>query len=137
MPYKTGYMPLRDFFTPLNQSNLTPKKGFLNSQFGLKIDSYFSEFPDIVNVKYDLAIVGVLDDRNAVDNIGCAHGPDYVREKLYRLNTGNYTSRIVDLGNIKAGHKVADTYVALKMVIADLIKRNICPVIIGGGQDLT
>ncbi|MDB5120839.1 MAG: arginase [Sphingobacteriales bacterium] len=130
-------MPLRDFFTHLNQSTLTPKKGFFNSQFGSKIDSYFSEFPDIVNGEYDIAILGVLDDRNSIDNVGCALAPDYVREKFYRLNAGNYTTRIVDLGNIKAGSKVSDTYVALKMVIADLIKRNICPVVIGGGQDLT
>ena len=130
-------MPLRDFFTHLNQPTLTPKKGFYNSQFGSKIDSYFSEFPDIVNEKYDLALIGVLDDRNSIDNAGCALAPDYVREKFYRLNAGNYNTRIVDLGNIKAGNKVSDTYVALKMVVADLVKRNICPVILGGGQDLT
>lgn len=130
-------MPLRDFFTHLNQSSLTPKKGFFSSQLGSKIDSYFSEFPDIVNEKYDLALIGVLEDRNSIDNVGCALAPDYVREKFYRLNAGNYNIRIVDLGNIKAGNKVSDTYVALKMVVADLIKRNICPVILGGGQDLT
>ena len=130
-------MPLRDFFTPLNQNSLSPKQGFYNSQFGALIDSYYSDFPDIVNGNYDLAIIGVMDDRNATDNEGCALAPDYVREKFYRLNTGSYTTRIVDLGNIKAGNKVSDTYVALKMVTTDLIKRNICPIIIGGGQDLT
>jgi formiminoglutamase len=41
------------------------------------------------------------------------------------------------LGNIRAGHKVSDTYVALKLLVAELIKKNILPVIIGGGQDLT
>jgi arginase family enzyme len=53
------------------------------------------------------------------------------------LNEGNYATRIVDLGNIKEGHQVSDTYVALKLVVAELIRKNILPVIIGGGQDLT
>lgn len=64
-------------------------------------------------------------------------GPDYIRERFYQLNEGNYTTRIVDLGNIKAGKQVSDTYVAVKMVVAELIKNNIVPVILGGGQDIT
>jgi formiminoglutamase len=64
-------------------------------------------------------------------------GPDYVREKLYLLNEGGYTTKIVDLGNIKRGDKVTDTYFALKTVVEELVKRDIVPIIIGGGQDLT
>src|SRR5690606_1368704 len=45
--------------------------------------------------------------------------------------------RIADLGNIQRGHSVFDTYTAVKVVVSELIKKNIVPIIIGGGQDLT
>ncbi|RZK61700.1 MAG: arginase, partial [Pedobacter sp.] len=94
-------------------------------------------FPDFEENTYDLAIIGVLDGRGAVNNEGCALAPDYFREKFYKLNEGSFSSRIVDLGNIKHGATVADTYIAIKMVVSDLIKKDIIPIIIGGGQDLT
>ena len=80
---------------------------------------------------------GYLMERSAVNNEGCALGPDYFREKFYKLNEGAFSSRIVDLGNIKHGATLADTYIAVKMVVSELVKKNIIPVIIGGGQDLT
>jgi formiminoglutamase len=131
------FMSLSDFFSPLNLQAITPKQGFLNSQLGLKAAFYTKDFPQLVENGYDIAIVGVQDDRAAVNNNGCALGPDYFRSQFYTLHEGNFKSRIIDLGNIKAGAALSDTYVALKTVVADLIKLNIVPLIIGGGQDLT
>ena len=104
---------------------------------GLKVNFYTDRFPELEENSYDLAIIGVQDDRASVNNSGCALGPDYFRDQFYILNEGAFNSRIIDLGNIKAGASISDTYVAVKMVIAELIKLNILPVIIGGGQDLT
>ncbi len=59
-----------------------------------------------------------------------------VRKHLYRLFTGQEKARIADLGNIRQGHSVDDTYFALTNVVAGLAANNIIPVIIGGGQDL-
>ena len=130
-------MSLADFFSPLSLDQLAPKQGFLTSQLGLKASFYTDEFPELEENSYDIAIFGVQDDRAAVNNSGCALGPDYFRDQFYQLNEGAFTSRIVDLGNIKAGASISDTYVAVKMVVTALIKLNIVPVIIGGGQDLT
>ncbi len=130
-------MPLSDFLSPVEASSLSPINGFYASHMGSKLEIYQTGFPDLDNIQYDIAIVGVLEDRNAVNNQGTALAPDHFRQKFYELNEGNYATKIVDLGNIKAGHKVSDTYVALKVVMAELIKRDILPVIIGGGQDLT
>lgn len=129
-------MSLADFFTPIDLKKITPKNGYFTSQLGDKIEHYSVDFPDLEQ-KTDIAIIGVLDDRNAINNPGCALGPDYVREKLYQLNEGGYNTKIVDLGNIARGETVVDTYYALKTVVAELIKKDIVPVIIGGGQDLT
>src|SRR5665213_3144871 len=128
-------MSLSDFFTPVDLSKIVPAKGYITSHLGSKIAVFSERFPDLD--EKDIALIGVLDDRNAVNNSGCGLGPDYVREKLYQLHEGNYNTRIADLGNIRRGETVTDTYVAVKTVVNELIKKNIIPVIIGGGQDLT
>jgi formiminoglutamase len=130
-------MSLVDFFTPIDLKKITPKNGYYTSQLGVKIVPYSEDFPDMDELKPDIALIGVLEDRQSVDNSGCALGPDYIRERLYRLNEGAYTVKIADLGNIRQGATVTDTYFALKTVVIELIKKDIVPVIIGGGQDLT
>jgi formiminoglutamase len=129
-------MSLSDFFTPVDQKLINPEKGYNTSQLGNKIKHYSINFPDL-DEPTDMAIIGVLDDRNAINNTGCALAPDHVREKLYLLNEGPYTCNIADLGNIRPGATVTDTYFALKVAVSELIKKNIIPIIIGGGQDLT
>jgi arginase family enzyme len=110
-------MSLADFFSPIDFDKLRPSSDFYTSHLGAKIDCFTDRFPSLEPNSYDLALIGVLDDRGALNNQGCALGPDYVRERLYQLNEGNYSARIVDLGNIKAGKDLSDTYVALKMVV--------------------
>jgi formiminoglutamase len=129
-------MSIADFFTPVDLTKITPKNGYYSSHLGEKIQQgevALTE-PELV---IDIAIIGVMDDRNAINNAGCGLGPDYVREKLYQLNEGSYNTRIVDMGNIKAGALVTDTYFALKTTVEELVKKDILPIIIGGGQDLT
>ncbi|MGY4383651.1 formiminoglutamase [Pedobacter sp. UYP24] len=130
-------MSLSDFFSPLSPEKYTPKGGFYTSQLGLKATFFTDRFPELDEENFDIAIFGVLEDRAASNNEGCALGPDYFREQFYSLNEGPYSVRLVDLGNITAGATLSDTYVALKMVVSELIKLNIVPVILGGGQDLT
>ncbi|WAC42171.1 formimidoylglutamase [Pedobacter sp. SL55] len=130
-------MTLSDFFSPIDTEKFTPKHGFLTSQLGMKVEFYTDIFPDLEEEKYDLAIIGVKDDRGAVNNNGCSLAPDYFREQFYLLNEGQSPTKIIDLGNIIAGQQVSDTYFALKTVVAELVKLDIVPIIIGGGQDLT
>lgn len=130
-------MSLSDFFSPIDSSRFTPAQGFFTSQMGSVAEIYTSDFPDLDSGNFNIALIGVQEDRSAINNQGCALGPDYVREKFYQLNQGPYNTKIADLGNIKAGNKITDTYFALKTTVSELIKKNILPVILGGGQDLT
>ncbi len=130
-------MSLSDFLSPVNPETFSPAQGFLTSQLGMKASFYTDEFPELGDRNFDIAIIGVKDDRQAKQNEGCFLGPDYFREQFYLLHDGAFSSRIVDLGNIQAGAAVSDTYIALKLVVAELIQQEIIPVIIGGGQDLT
>lgn len=128
-------MSLIDFFTPVNLAEILGDKPVLSSQFGAFIHRYDSEFPPLDEV--DIAIIGVMDDRGAVNNRGCAAGIDAFRKAFYRLHQGDCVVRIADLGNILQGHSINDTYSALKTVVGELVKGGVLPVIIGGGQDLT
>lgn len=130
-------MSLSDFFSPIDPENFSPKQGFLTSQLGLRVSFFTDYFPDLEEKAYDIAIFGVKDDRGALNNNGCALGADHFRKQFYLLNEGAFSSKIIDLGNIQAGKEVSDTYFAVKTAVAELVKLNILPIIIGGGQDLT
>lgn len=132
-------MSLADFFSPVDLSNFTSKTEYLNSQLGQVIHIYKEEFLNLEDEEQrpQLAIIGVEEDRAAVNNKGVSKAPDAVRKHLYDLYQGDYKIKIADFGNIKAGESISDTYAALKIVVEELVKKDIVPVIIGGGQDLT
>ena len=92
-------------------------------------------FPNLEGV--DLAIIGVKEERGSVDNKGCADGVDYIRKALYPLFNHWSQLHIVDLGNIRIGKEINDTYYAVSQVLTELMKNKTVPIIIGAGQDLT
>jgi len=94
-----------------------------------------SGFPDYENAQ--LALIGVKESRNAVNNEACNTAPDEVRKYLYSLYSSNSKLNIVDLGNISPGATIEDTYYALKTIVSELLQNEIIPIIIGGSQDLT
>lgn len=93
------------------------------------------DFPDYT--QFDIVIIGVREERNSAGNDGCRQAPDHIRKFLYRLYQGPYPVKIADLGNIKQGFAVTDTYFALASAVAELVGNNVLPVILGGSQDLT
>ncbi|MFZ6051049.1 formimidoylglutamase [Halocola ammonii] len=123
------------FLTPI-PADLFADIPVSKSQLGKQID-YHTEghFPEGEDVK--IAIIGVEEDRYSENNKGCAQAPNFVRKQLAQHFGFDQNISIADLGNIAAGEKVEDTYVALKTICQELIKDQIIPVIIGGSQDLT
>ncbi len=128
---------INHFFAPVNFGEVSEHQTYDETQFGSLFTIYKtdSDFPDLENA--EIVIIGVCEDRNAPNNDGCRLAPDTVRAHLYKLFGGSFTAKVADLGNIKAGHSVEDTYFALKDCVDFLIRKNIVPIIIGGSQDLT
>jgi len=93
------------------------------------------DFPDLEGL--ELAIIGVKEERNAISNEGSSKAPDYIREAFYQLFNHWPKLKIADLGDIKAGYTIDDTYFALSQVVAQLIRANVVPIVLGGSQDLT
>ena len=128
---------IQDFLTPIKESVVADLLLRPSLSLGNKISIHSQEegFPDLENVQ--IAIFGVQEDRNSQDNFGCGEDLHLIRTKLYELFPGNWHTNIADLGNVLKGNAVSDTYFAVSKIITDLLKKNIIPVIIGGGQDIT
>ena len=90
----------------------------------------------LIEDNFAVAIIGVGSDTNALTNKGSAAAPDAVRRQLYSLR-GNLNLQLADLGNLKKGKGLNDTFFALKDTVAELTEKRIVPIVIGGSQDLT
>lgn len=108
----------------------------MNDLIGNHIVCYSTIDPDKVT-GYNLALVGVCDDRGCVSNRGCGTAPDEIRSQFYKLSLGNEKFSMLDLGNIQPGDSIQDTYYALVEIISFLNKSKVIPIIVGGGQDIT
>jgi formiminoglutamase len=125
-------MDLTILFSPIDES-IYQKTYAPNSLFK-SIKVYGDKMPDYKGAH--IAIVGVKEDRGTTTNSGCATGPDEIRKKLYNLKKGTGTYRIVDLGNLKPGIDLDETYVRISEVCRILLEDNVLPLILGGSHDL-
>ncbi|MDP2336703.1 MAG: formimidoylglutamase [Bacteroidota bacterium] len=86
--------------------------------------------------KAELIIIGIGEDRNSVV-LGAAKAPDEIRKHLYNLNRIGSRFKVLDLGNLKIGHTVNDSYFALRDICEQILENNQTLVVLGGSQDLT
>ncbi len=123
-----------DFLEPVEESVLTFVKSLNTQTLGKKTVFHTHEdFPDLNKIK--IAVIGVLDDRGnaSYETVGV----NFIREEFYALFPGNWHSSIADLGDIPLGNTQEDTYYAVSKIVAELIKKQIVPIVLGGSQDLT
>ena len=131
-------MDFADFFEPVTDLDFQYKgdnPGVLRIGDLIRTNTGESAFPHLEGI--DIALIGVREERNAYNNKGCAMAPDGIRKYLYNLFPGSFSPRVADLGNIKTGFNVSDTYFAVASVVAELLENNVIPIIIGGSQDIT
>ncbi|TYA74894.1 formimidoylglutamase [Seonamhaeicola marinus] len=126
-----------NFLSPVSDLVLAHNELLSTQALGrkIKIHSEQNGIPDLEDV--NIAIIGVLENRNDVNYIGEEFKLDEIRKSFYSLFPGTWNLTIADLGDIDKGESVEDTYFALKTAINILVKKNIIPVILGGTQDLT
>ncbi|MBP1630779.1 MAG: arginase family hydrolase, arginase/agmainase/formiminoglutamate hydrolase [Bacteroidetes bacterium] len=98
------------------------------------INSLERGFPSLDGA--NIAIIGVGEERNAVNNSGCGLAPNQIRKYLYNLFPHRQRARVLDMGNLKLGNSVEDTYHVLAEVIAELLKNRIIPIILGGSNEI-
>lgn len=124
-----------DFLQPISESFEKHLQTLSNQSLGKKVVFHTqTDFPVLEGVS--VAIFAVNEHRgNNKDNEDYSF--EAFRKKFYGMFPGNWNTSIVDLGTIEAGESIEDTYFVVKRLMAELIKKQIIPVVIGGTQDLT
>jgi formiminoglutamase len=123
-----------DFLDPISLAEISLDTGYRESQIGKVIKIYEDEFPDLEEVQ--IVLVGCGEQRGAalLHQSGAANA---VRNEFYNLYHWHQDIRLADIGNVKIGKTLNDTYAALKMIVQELVSVGKLVVILGGSHDLT
>ena len=115
-------MDISIFLEPVPDKCLTANVRPGKNTFGETLTIYQEEgdFPDLKG--FQLALIGIKEERGAIDNHGCADGAQHIRKAFYQLFNHWDDIKIVDLGNIRTGKEISDTYYALNQVLKELLK---------------
>ena len=126
-----------DFLTPVEDKVLAHRELLPAQALGkhAKIHTKRDGLPDLESVS--IAIIGVRESRNAFEKKPEKLNITAIRIQLYKLFLGNWNSNLADMGNIEEGETVEDTYFVVKSAVAELLLKNIVPIIIGATQDIT
>ncbi len=126
-----------EFIEPVDDEMIEFSSSLNDNQIGKNIIHYSDDESTIANGA--VVLVFVPEYRGS-----CDERPDDVEEQMssirksfYELYLGNWKHELVDLGTLRPGNKISDTYFALRKVTAKLLKFRAIPLIIGGSQDLT
>ncbi|APD06506.1 formimidoylglutamase [Flavobacteriaceae bacterium UJ101] len=84
-----------------------------------------------------VVLIGIEESRGSTQEDFSEVGFNEIREQFYLLFKGNWSKKIVDLGNVKKGNNLSDTYFAVKKIISYLIEKKCIPVVLGGSQNIT
>lgn len=126
-----------EFLTPIDKDNILQGTELHPAQIGNYVFIYQGKEVDLSD--YNIALLGISEDRGSKHNSGSCRAADFVREEFYKLflPPTEREFKIIDLGNIAPGETVRDTYFAIASVMTELLVHKVIPVIIGGSHDLT
>ena len=126
---------IADFLEPLNMSELVGDHELKDGQIGKMVLAYEDSFPDLKRA--DIVVVGCGEERGNNLVIESTSAPDHIRQQLYFLYNWHVDVQLADVGNIRPGASLADTYAALRTVVRELTAMGKTVLILGGGHDLT
>src|ERR1700761_1768193 len=126
---------ISDFLDSVNLAELSQDQGYRDGQVGKIIDLYDEAFPDVYAA--DIVFVGCEEERGVGRDRRESGGPDAIREQFYQLYYWHHDIKLADVGNIRAGATLSDTYAALKTVLREITAIGKTAVVLGGSHDLT
>ncbi|MBK8522022.1 MAG: formimidoylglutamase [Ferruginibacter sp.] len=126
---------LHDFLTPIPVHEMNDDKGYTDGQLAKHIAIYEHELPDITEA--DIVFVGVNETRGSGVFDNTISAADAIRKQLYQLHYWHTDVALADIGNIKTGATLHDSYAAVKTVLAELFRMNKTVIILGGSHDIT
>jgi len=126
---------LQDFLLPVNIYSLNDDAGYNDGQLAKHILTYNTELPDVKTV--DIVLVGVGEYRGGGFFDTGHEAADTIRKQLYQLHYWHFDISIADIGNIKIGASLNDSYAAITTVLTELIQLKKTVVLLGGSHDVT
>ncbi len=126
---------LIDFLEPVNVAQISNDEGFKDTQLGTHIAVYDESFPDITHA--DMVLIGCGEMRGAGVQFTNTGSPNAIRSEFYKLFHWHTEVNVADLGNVKCGATLQDSYAALRTVVQELIEQGKKVIIIGGSHDNT
>ncbi|HZF65662.1 MAG TPA: formimidoylglutamase [Chitinophagaceae bacterium] len=129
-----SYHTISDFLEPVNRHMLSEDMGYKERQIGKLIPAYEEELPELDDST--IVLVGCNEQRGA-GTPSESLGADAIRRELYNLYYWHGDIQLADLGNVRTGKNLSDTYAALKLVIREMTEMNKLVVVLGGSHDLT
>jgi len=117
-----------DYLIPVNIN--TSK----HDSFGDAIVAYKGEATFNIPEATKIVIIGAPEDRFS-EGAGEIKSPEAIRKQLYSLSSGSQGT-VVDMGNLRAGKTLADTYHGVKDLVSEFYRRNIVTLLIGGTLDV-
>src|SRR5690606_22081270 len=84
----------------------------LSNSFFTHINYHGESFPDLKGVQ--IALIGVTEARGLADNESMDNAASDIREKLYFLKKGQSHYKIADLGNLRPGVDLQETYIRIR-----------------------
>ena len=125
---------LTEYLIPLQTAAINGDTNYGEQQLGNAIKIFEEEMPDISDV--EIIIVGVDEFRGEGKNVS-RNSADAIRKKLYELYYWHKEIAVADIGNIKSGASLNDSYAATTIVLKELLQLNKTVIIIGGSHDNT
>lgn len=128
---------LHDYLQPVSKAYLNDDEEYDEFQTGGIVNLYEEEgyMPNLEEA--DVVLLGVNEDRGYGPGKKGSDAADVIRKEFYQLFYWHKDVRIADVGNLQKGITLADTYAALRTVLAELINANKTIIILGGSHDLT
>jgi arginase family enzyme len=125
-----------DFLLPVDESIKHYAENQTLESLGKKI-SFLHDIPQAIVESASVVIIGIPEDRTALNNEGAGLNNNEVRKEFYQLYYGNWKTKIYDCGDLKVGDTFNDTLVIVQELTAYFVKNQIYPIFLGGSQALT
>ena len=122
-----------DFLDPISINEISLDSGYKEGQIGRLIAAYENDFPDLDDAQ--IVLVGCTEQRGAA-LLHASGAANAIRSEFYSLYHWHQDIQLADIGNVKTGKSMNDTYAALKMVVHELVTMGKMVVILGGSHDL-
>lgn len=125
---------LHEFLFPINVAELNDDNAYNDLQLGRIIKIYEEELPDLEGI--DMVLVGINEFRGGGFHAK-VNAADAIRKQFYQLHYWHKDISIADIGNIKNGASITDSYAVIKIVLKELLQRKKTVVLLGGSHDIT